>query len=321
MDKYLHYKALDLAQEPSFIQWVKGKESKNSEDWSNWLTQHPNMAGVVEEARRIVNSVVFKQEEIDSKIKDRLWNNINDQTNTNAQPKTSIIRLLAYGAAAAVAVFLVFTTVMSPYDTTVETSYAKTEFVDLPDGSSVAINADSKLSYDAGSWDKDRTLTLEGEAYFEVEKGSQFKVKTEAGEVAVLGTSFNVFAREDLLFVQCETGKVRVTNDEAETILIANETVKIEEGRHGAKSSLEAEGRRSQWQSGLFSYKNTTLGTVVNELERQFDVEIKIDQSLLDQEYTGSFKIANGADAMSEVFWPLNLEFKQEGNIVNVTKQ
>lgn len=321
MDKYLHYKAIDFAQEDSFIKWVKGEAVDKAEEWSSWVAQHQDMAPIIDEAKQIVNTVVFQQEEVDGKVKDRIWQNINNQTEAKVRSRTSIVRLLAYGAAAAVALLMVFTTVMSPYDTTIKTSFANTEFIDLPDGSSVAINADSKISYDVGSWEKDRTLTLEGEAYFEVEKGSLFKVKTDLGEVTVLGTSFNVFAREGKLFVQCETGKVRVTSNQAETILTASETVKIEEGRHGAKSSLDAEGQRSQWQLGLFSYKNTTLSIVVKELERQFDMKIKIDKNLLDQEYTGSFKIANGSDALSEVFWPLNLEYKQEGNVVSVTKK
>jgi transmembrane sensor len=47
------------------------------------------------------------------------------------------------------------------------------------------------MSY-SDDWSKERTLSLEGEAFFEVQKGSKFSVVTSDGIVEVLGTSFDV---------------------------------------------------------------------------------------------------------------------------------
>ena len=321
MDKYLHYKATDLAQEPSFIQWVKKPASNQKEDWAQWLTNHPNMTEVVNEARLMVQTIVFDQKDIDQEAEDRLWENIDSNTHTINRSRRGIIRLISYGAAAAVVLLLMFTMLTSPYDTTVSTSYAQTKTITLPDGSSVALNADSELEYDSDSWDKNRLLTLKGEGFFKVEKGSSFKVKTALGDVTVLGTSFNVFAREEDLFVQCETGKVSVKNRNEETILVANESVEIHNGIHSAKIVISDQGKRSQWQSGLFSFSNIELRQVVLELERQLDLNIKVDKKALSLSYTGSFNIANGEDALSEVFWPLNLTFTKEGRTVIVNQQ
>ena len=68
----------------------------------------------------------------------------------------------------------------------------------LPDQSKVILNADSKLTYKKGFWNSSREVYLTGEAIFEVKKGSLFTVNTNKGNVRVLGTSFNVFTRNNV---------------------------------------------------------------------------------------------------------------------------
>lgn len=64
----------------------------------------------------------------------------------------------------------------------------------LPDGSTVWLNAGSTLSYTEGLPGKQREVTLEGEAYFDIVKraGRPFIVHTKEIDVHVLGTAFNV---------------------------------------------------------------------------------------------------------------------------------
>ena len=70
----------------------------------------------------------------------------------------------------------------------------------LPDGTSVWLNADSKLRFPVSFTAERREVYLEGEAYFEVAKDSarEFWVHAGAMDVKVLGTSFNVKAYERL---------------------------------------------------------------------------------------------------------------------------
>ncbi|HYF31608.1 MAG TPA: FecR domain-containing protein [Chitinophagaceae bacterium] len=64
----------------------------------------------------------------------------------------------------------------------------------LPDGSTVWLNAGSKISYKPGLTGADREVTLEGEAFFEVVKrnGRPFIVHAREIDINVLGTAFNV---------------------------------------------------------------------------------------------------------------------------------
>ena len=62
--------------------------------------------------------------------------------------------------------------------TTVRTDIGQTNVIALPDHSVVTLNADSTLEYDKNSFLEDRVLQLNGEAFFDVEKGSSFTVNT-----------------------------------------------------------------------------------------------------------------------------------------------
>lgn len=71
----------------------------------------------------------------------------------------------------------------------------KTQLV-LPDGTLVWLNSGSRLSYNYQYSTKDRVVYLEGEAFFDVKKDTQypFIVKAGAVDVKVHGTAFNVLS-------------------------------------------------------------------------------------------------------------------------------
>ena len=74
----------------------------------------------------------------------------------------------------------------------------------LADGTSVVINADSKLSIPDRFEGKERRVRLEGEALFHVVKDAEhpFVVEMEGGDVTVLGTVFNVSAYSEEVCIQ-----------------------------------------------------------------------------------------------------------------------
>ena len=74
----------------------------------------------------------------------------------------------------------------------------------LADGTTVHLNAGSKLTYPVRFAGKRRVVALEGEAYFDVVKDETrpFIVQTHLGEVTVLGTAFNINAYTMRLFTQ-----------------------------------------------------------------------------------------------------------------------
>ena len=163
---------------------------------------------------------------------------------------------------------------------TIETSLAEVRTVELPDGSTVYLNAESSVSFPEKGWATARKVILTGEAFFEVKRGSSFTVETTNGLVQVLGTSFNVRSRANLLHVACKTGKVRVaTQDESnEQYLTAGMAVNVENGSISEILETRAD-RIDSWRNGQYDYESIPLEQVLNEIKRLYKVEIEHDFS------------------------------------------
>lgn len=195
-----------------------------------------------------------------------------------------------------------------------ETGIAQTKTFQLPDKSEVLLNADSKITFDEKKWEDNRALTLDGEAYFQVQKGKTFSVKTADGIVKVLGTHFNVKQRNNYYEVTCYEGLVSVTYD--------NETVKLPPGKtfrvinneieNLADSSLE----NPSWMQDESSFIRVPLNQVIAELERQYSIKIKADGVDEAKLFTGTFTHSNQKIALEAVTIPLKLSYKIEAKTI-----
>jgi ferric-dicitrate binding protein FerR (iron transport regulator) len=159
--------------------------------------------------------------------------------------------------------------------TTVLTATSEQKNGELPDRSTYVLNADSELSFDKRTWSDNRVLQLTGEAFFKVQKGAKFEVKTTNGSVQVLGTEFNVWVRDDVLEVACREGKVAVLSSGGGTLreLIANEMVRIKNNQI-VDSWTTDETDIASWTTGITKFRKVSIETVLAELERQFAVSI-----------------------------------------------
>lgn len=87
-------------------------------------------------------------------------------------------------------------------------------FAELPDGTRVWLNAESRLSYPANFSDDNRSVYLEGESFFEVakDKSRPFIVHTSGVNIRAIGTSFNVksYPAEDIIQTTLVEGEVAV---------------------------------------------------------------------------------------------------------------
>lgn len=95
----------------------------------------------------------------------------------------------------------------------------------LADGTTVHLNAGSKLTYPVRFAGKRRIVRLEGEAYFDVagDENHPFVVQTHLGEITVLGTEFNVNAYADtpVCYTTLVHGKVKFSTLNAETVTLS----------------------------------------------------------------------------------------------------
>ena len=192
----------------------------------------------------------------------------------------------------------------------ISTGYSEMAVLELPDQSTARLNADSKIKYKPSKWDKKRTLELEGEAYFQVEKGQKFTVESNHGEVTVLGTKFNVKDRKNYFEVHCYEGAVQVNVANREIILRRGNSIRV---INGEIQNLDNFNRAAPgWTIQESDFEAVPLKQVLAELERQFDLEIETRDVDLEQRFTGSFSHTNKEIAIKAVTIPLQLNYKFE---------
>jgi len=225
-----------------------------------------------------------------SKAKSEVW----EDTRVKMKPRSVIPlkpRSLFWQVSVAAAVVITFGLglFMKTYTTTVQTLTAQHLSTQLPDGSSVDLNAGSEISYHPYWWMLNRKVNLKGEAFFEVEKGSKFSVESSVGITEVLGTSFNILARNQRYEVTCFTGEVRVqaVSTSNSVILHPKEKAILRTGQLEVDEVTNVEDTRA-WLSNKIVFTSVLLKEVFQEIERQYSVKISVPQGLT-QVYTGSF--------------------------------
>lgn len=189
-----------------------------------------------------------------------------------------------------------------------ESAMATTRYF-LPDSSIVVLNAGSKLKFDPSSYSESREIVLDGEAYFDVRKGKKFSVKSEGGDVIVHGTTFTVKGRNESFEVKCFSGKVEAVLDGSSQILGPGEKAWADAGKLNIK---KFDTQNSDWRSGEFYFEDTPLNEVLREIERQFGVIIKCENTS-DKYFSGSFVKSDVKEVLQLVSITMGLDLVECG--------
>jgi len=217
--------------------------------------------------------------------------------------------------AAAIAVLMTVSIFyINSLDETINTEFAERKEVMLPDASEVILNAESELSYDAKNWDSKRNVSLEGEAFFKVAKGKRFTVSTAVGEVAVLGTQFNVEHRKNFFEVTCFEGLVSVVYNNTETKLPAGTSFLVINNKLQAATAPTSE--TPSWINNESSFQAIPLIYVLEEFQRQYNVTIATQNVDMQQLFTGTFSNTNMNLALQSISIPSHIQYRIEGDKV-----
>ena len=159
--------------------------------------------------------------------------------------------------------------------------------IQLPDGSKVWLNSDSRISYQERFSDSLRSIMLEGEAYFEVVSDSlrPFVVDFEPLSVTVLGTAFNIsaFEAEKDLRVTLVDGSVKVSNAKlsADLILQPGMGLLYSKERKDYKefskyNNPELFHKATEWRNGKLIFDGRNFEDFVREIKRWYGVQVQV---------------------------------------------
>jgi len=219
-------------------------------------------------------------------------------------------RLLIAGIAAMIILLAGIFSIIRFYTTTVICPRGTHLSHMLPDGSVVDLNADSEISYRPYWWSFSRDIEFTGEGFFKVEKGRKFRVISEKATTEVLGTSFNIFSRENEYKVTCFTGNVRVASCSSASIVLAtNQSASVTNSGEIIMSGESGINENISWINNMFSFRSRPLTVVLDEIGRQYDVKITI-KAAVDLLYTGYFtKNRPVEETLTLVCTPFGLTF------------
>jgi len=204
-------------------------------------------------------------------------------------------------------------------DTQVSTLIAEKQSLELPDASKVVINTKSSITYNKHDWNDSRNVSLDGEAYFEVAKGSTFEVTTPNGIVRVLGTKFNVKQRDNSFEVVCYEGLVEVVYGSYNETLAAGNRLLILDGKLVANEKENI--TEPTWINNQSTFKSLPYKEVIAEFERQYDITIDTKNVNDSQLFTGSFTHNNLDVALKSITLPLQLTYTKTGKTILLQRE
>lgn len=176
----------------------------------------------------------------------------------------------------------------------------------LSDGTKVWLNSGTTITFPGSFTKKSREVTIDGEAYFDVEKDKEkpFIVHTEQHDIKVLGTEFNVkaYKGKNLFETALLQGSIEVSslaNGKAH-LLKENETLSFRDEKTTKGTIYDY--NYFKWRDGLICFEKESLASLFEKLELYYDIQIiNNNNSLLKGSYTGKFRIRDGIEHVLKV--------------------
>lgn len=161
----------------------------------------------------------------------------------------------------------------------------------LPDGSTVWLRPEARISYPQKFAEKNRTVTFAGEGFFDIQKDHNRPFFIHSGEmtVRVLGTSFNVKATSDqkLFEIDVVTGSVEVSAPDQKAkaqqlVLKPRQQALFETNTKRLFTKVQPELAKIEiYQPSTFHFQDTPVSDVIRQLESRFAIQIKLSNPAL----------------------------------------
>jgi len=191
----------------------------------------------------------------------------------------------------------------------------------LSDGSRVWLNAASSLRYPASFSGSERTVQLEGEAYFEVvpETNAPFHVQVKGKpEILVLGTSFNITAYPDEPFMS--TTLLEGTVKTGSKILQPGQQAQAKDSQSAIHVLKNVDVQSiTAWKNGKTSFDNASIQTIMRAISRWYDVDIAYKGTIPDKRFKGGLPRNTDLSELLSVLQQNGIHFTVEGKKITVT--
>lgn len=321
----------ELLIDESFINYCLQRNKKDVAHWESYINANPDKNEHLQELKAFVLSTAQHSKKIEweqqwKAFKKKVEIQQPARQNTTKPTYRTLYKWMAAAAIISVVVAGIIWYMSSKVETIVPSQIAgivytsargQKKTLKLADGSTVILNSDSRLTLSAGFNKTNRTVSLDGEAYFDVvhDGKNQFIVKTQHAEIKDIGTVFNVrnYLKDGIMEAALIKGKIEIMlNDQAhkkitlepsQKFVIKNDNltgdvINKSFGKQAEpgisiqpvtiKDSLITE---ISWLDNKLFFVNKPLREIANDLERNFDVRFVFKTpEVMNYRYTGLFE-------------------------------
>lgn len=280
MDQQQHTVA-SLMTDPSFRAFASQSDEQARAKWEQWIAAHPDRRADVDTALVLLS--LLKENNNGPSAADMQDMQARLHEALQHRHRISWYRWTAVAASLLLLISTAF--YFTNKTTTIKTGIAMTKQVQLPDGSSVLLNANTSLTY------KGSEVWIEGEAWFSGEHHG-LKVHTGGMDVQVLGTAFNIYNRKKRVELMLESGKVNVTGagwaeGAGSMDLAPGDMIQVDDVSKALTRINPA--TFTGWKNGRLVFKDTPLYKVAAMLEENYGYHIRWKSTRLQQErFSGS---------------------------------
>lgn len=289
------------------------EKDKNIANWSRWLNNDLSESAKTEfEESEKLDGLSDALEEIDTWLLPVFETESGYKALKNKlhqKPERKVIWLKIYQMAAALllpfALFVGYKQWMSLDIILVAANDSNLEYY-LPDSSKVVISPYASIEFNKDSYLNARDVTLEGEAHFEVKKGNPFVVSTEFGQVEVLGTSFLVLSEPEIFKVNCYSGVVSVDYKEWNQVIRQSQGVVY---KSTDSVNVPISLVNFAWENDHRSYYATSIEDILIEVNRFYNIDIQVPNSIGSQKYTGRLPLKSLENTLAILFGTMGIEY------------
>lgn len=196
----------------------------------------------------------------------------------------------------------------------------------LSDGTRVWLNALSSIRFPVSFSGDSRMVEITGEAYFEVagDEKKPFLVKAAGQTIQVLGTSFNVNAYTDeyTLNTTLLEGAVKVKVDRRggeEVVLQPGQQARMQGTGISVENRVDTE-QVTAWKNGQFNFNHTNLSSVLRQLSRWYDIDVKFEGPVPERSFRGKITRDLNLSQVLAVLQEVGVQFRIEGRTLIVAE-
>ncbi len=287
--------------------------AEENNDLSQWLNASLENLQIQKDLESAWQNANIYHENV-STNKKLAWKNIDDKTTTqfaSSKPKWMFIGLAILGILAAVLGFLKFQNPDAQKEVFANLGSEKKE-VELSDGSTVTLNTNSEIAFQNKEV---RKVILKGEAMFDVEhdKAKPFEVHTSNTVTRVLGTTFNVDAKDqNNVQVSLIEGSVSFETENDQLVLAPGEWAGYDSNEGSLSKGIFNENIHA-WFNDTIRFNGATMLEVVTTLNECFGVEIEWMSYDEKCRFTGEFIDPDLGQILSVLSATFNVTIRREG--------